>query len=176
MVEMRAHQNQQTAIARQIQQHLGLLILFGEDTTTVEVQIPPPQEATIDAIASVDPQDEPQTVDTITATPADESFPLEALTTLSKGISLSYYSVSFRRYHFFPLFSIALDILRTMLILVGGRVEEGSIGIEFQSQKSGEKYEELVVERSLKLDALNLDWLGVIDGSPLHGHFRKQYL
>ena len=26
-----------------------------EDTTTVEVQIPPPQEATIDAIASDDP-------------------------------------------------------------------------------------------------------------------------
>ena len=40
------------------------------------------------------------------------------------------------------------------------------LGIEFQSQKSGEKSEELVVERSLKLDALNLDWLGVIDGFP----------
>ena len=45
------------------------------------------------------------------------------------------------------------------------------LGIEFQSQKSGEKSEELVVERSLKLD-----WLGVIDGSSLHGPFRKQYL
>ena len=50
------------------------------------------------------------------------------------------------------------------------------LGIELKSQKLGEKSEELVVERSLKLDALNLDWLGVIDGSPLHGHFRKQYL
>ena len=50
------------------------------------------------------------------------------------------------------------------------------LGIEFQSQKSGEKSEELVVERSLKLDALNLDWLGVINGSLLHGHLRKQYL
>ena len=50
------------------------------------------------------------------------------------------------------------------------------VEIEFQSQKSGEKSEEIVVERSLELDALNLDWLGVIDGSPLHGHFRKQYL
>ena len=49
------------------------------------------------------------------------------------------------------------------------------LGIELKSQKLGEKSEELVVERSLKLDALNLDWLGVIDGSPLHGHFRKQY-
>ena len=50
------------------------------------------------------------------------------------------------------------------------------LGIEFQSQKSGGKSEELVVERSLKLDALNLDRLGAIDGSSLHGHFRKQYL
>ena len=36
-------------------------------------------------------------------------------------------SISLRRYHFLPLFSIALDTLRAMLILVGGRVEEGSI-------------------------------------------------
>ena len=50
------------------------------------------------------------------------------------------------------------------------------LGIKFQFQKSGVKSEELVVERSLKLDALNLDWLGVIDGSPLHGHFRKNTL
>ena len=50
------------------------------------------------------------------------------------------------------------------------------LGIEFQSQKSEVKSEELVVERSLKLDALNLYWLGVIDGSLLHGHFKKQYL
>ena len=50
------------------------------------------------------------------------------------------------------------------------------LGIKFQSQKSGVKSEELVVERSLKLNALNLDWLGVIDGPLLHGHFRKQYL
>ena len=41
------------------------------------------------------------------------------------------------------------------------------------SQKFGEKSEELVVERSLKLDALNLNCLGVIDGPPLHGQFRK---
>nr|CAN63078.1 hypothetical protein VITISV_034102 [Vitis vinifera] len=47
------------------------------------------------------------------------------------------------------------------------------LGIKFRSQKFGVKSEELVVERSLKLDALNLDWLGVIDGPPLHGHFRK---
>ena len=36
------------------------------------------------------------------------------------------------------------------------------------------KSEELVVERSLKLDALNLNWLGVIDGPPLHGQNRKE--
>nr|CAN70032.1 hypothetical protein VITISV_029981 [Vitis vinifera] len=52
-----------------------------EDTTTVEVQIPLPQEATTDAIASNDPQDEPQTVDTVTATPEDASSPPEAPTT-----------------------------------------------------------------------------------------------
>ena len=45
--------------------------------------------------------------------------------------------------------------------------------LETHAQKSGEKFEELVVERSLKLDALNLNWLGVIDGPPLHGQFRK---
>ena len=50
------------------------------------------------------------------------------------------------------------------------------LGIKFQIQKFGVKSEELVVERSLKLDALNLNWLGVIDGPPLRGHFRKQYL
>ena len=38
------------------------------------------------------------------------------------------------------------------------------LGIKIHSQKSGVKSEELVVEKSLKLDALNLDWLGVIDG------------
>ena len=32
-----------------------------------------------------------------------------------------------------------------------------------------------MVERSLKLDALNLNWLGVIDGPSLHGQFRKEY-
>ncbi|OIB60400.1 hypothetical protein A7L04_17970 [Acinetobacter baumannii] len=47
------------------------------------------------------------------------------------------------------------------------------MGIKIHSQKSGVKSEELVVERSLKLDALNLNWLGVIDGPPLHGQFRK---
>ena len=35
--------------------------------------------------------------------------------------------------------------------------------------KSGVKPEELVVERSFWLDALNLNWLGVISGPPLHG-------
>ena len=48
------------------------------------------------------------------------------------------------------------------------------LGIEFKSQKSGVKSDELVVERSLKLDALNLNWIGVIDGPPLHGQFRKR--
>ncbi|RVW18371.1 hypothetical protein CK203_101113 [Vitis vinifera] len=135
MAEMRSQQNQQTAILHQIQQHL------------VEIQIPPPQEATTDAIASFDPQDAPQIVDTVTATPEDASSPPEASTRLhfTQEVPLS-------------LFSIALDTLRAMLILVRGRVEEGSIvnnarclGIEFQSQKSGVKYEELAVERSLKL-------------------------
>ena len=49
----------------------------------------------------------------------------------------------------------------------------GAWVLEIHSQKSREKYEELVVERSLKLDTLNLNWLGVIDGPPLHGQFRK---
>ena len=35
--------------------------------------------------------------------------------------------------------------------------------------KSGVKLEEFVVERSLWLDALSLNWLGVIGGSLLHG-------
>ena len=48
------------------------------------------------------------------------------------------------------------------------------LGIKFQFQKSGVKSKEIVVERSLKLDALNLDWLGVVDGPPLHGQFRKR--
>ena len=50
------------------------------------------------------------------------------------------------------------------------------LGIIIHSQKSGVKSEELVVERSLKLDALNLNRLGVIDGPLLHGQFRKEYL
>ena len=33
--------------------------------------------------------------------------------------------------------------------------------------------EELVVERSLKLGALYLNWFGVIDGPPVHGQVRK---
>ena len=49
-----------------------------------------------------------------------------------------------------------------------------NLGIKIHSQKSGVK-SELVVERSLKLDALNLNWLGVIDGPPLHGQFRNEY-
>ena len=48
------------------------------------------------------------------------------------------------------------------------------LGIKIHSQKFGVKSEELVVEKSLKLDALNLNWLGVIDGPPLHGQFRKK--
>nr|CAN70701.1 hypothetical protein VITISV_035125 [Vitis vinifera] len=104
-----------------------------------------------------------------------------------------------------PYFSIAFVTLRTMFSLVGGRVEEANeplkkkkerkkekcllalkpeqglrgiwcLGIKIHSQKSGVKSEELVVERPLKLDALNLNWLGVIDGPPLHGQFRKEYL
>ena len=35
--------------------------------------------------------------------------------------------------------------------------------------KSGVKPEEFVVKISLWLDALSLNWLGVIGGSPLHG-------
>ena len=34
--------------------------------------------------------------------------------------------VSLRRYHFLPLFLIALETLRTMFNLVGGRIEKGS--------------------------------------------------
>ena len=34
--------------------------------------------------------------------------------------------VSLRRYHFLPLFFIAIQTLRTMFSLVGGRVEKGS--------------------------------------------------
>ena len=100
MAEMSFQQNQQTAILHQILQHLGLLpppqpdlpasseplapvedSILVEVTTTAAVQIPPPPKATIDAIASVDPQDEPQTVDTVTATPEDASSPPEAPTT-----------------------------------------------------------------------------------------------
>ena len=33
----------------------------------------------------------------------------------------------------------------------------------------GVKPKEFVVETSFRLDALNLSWLGVIGGSPLHG-------
>ena len=40
----------------------------------------------------------------------------------------------------------------------------GAWVLEIHSQKSEEKSEELVVEISLKLDVLNLNWLGVIDG------------
>ena len=50
----------------------------------------------------------------------------------------------------------------------------GAWVLEIHSQKFGGKSEELVAERSLNLDALNLNWLGVIDGPPLHGQFRKR--
>nr|CAN70675.1 hypothetical protein VITISV_036257 [Vitis vinifera] len=62
------------------------------------------------------------------------------------------------------------------VVLSSCHPQQMCLGIKFQFQKFGVKFEELVVERSLKLDALNLDWFGVIDGPPLHGHFRKQYL
>ncbi|KAL6321823.1 hypothetical protein AAG906_035521 [Vitis piasezkii] len=55
--------------------------ILAEDTTTTEVQIPPPQETTIDAIASIDPHDEPQIVDIATTTPDDALSPPEAPTT-----------------------------------------------------------------------------------------------
>ena len=48
------------------------------------------------------------------------------------------------------------------------------MGIQIYSQKSGVKSEELVVERSLKVDALNLNWLGVIDEPSLHGQFKNR--
>ena len=42
--------------------------------------------------------------------------------------------------------------------------------LKYQNRsKSGVKPEEFVFEISLWLDALSLNWLGVIDGSPLHG-------
>ena len=40
----------------------------------------------------------------------------------------------------------------------------GAWVLEIHSQKSWVKSKELVVERSLKLDALNLNWLGFING------------
>ena len=48
--------------------------------------------------------------------------------------------------------------------------------LKIHSQKSGVKSEELEVEKSLKLDTLNLDWLGVINGPLLHEQFRKECL
>ena len=51
----------------------------------------------------------------------------------------------------------------------------GAWVLKIHSQKSRVKSEELVIEKSLKLDALNLNWLGVIDGPPLHGQIRKEY-
>ncbi|RVW66460.1 hypothetical protein CK203_065763 [Vitis vinifera] len=81
------HESAETPIGHEsndIQQHLGLLpppqpdlptsskslapiedTIPAEDTTIVEVQILPPQEATTDAITSIDPRDEPQTVATV---------------------------------------------------------------------------------------------------------------
>ena len=42
--------------------------------------------------------------------------------------------------------------------------------LEFRNHsESGVKPEDLVVERSLLLGALSLNWLGVIGRSPLHG-------
>ena len=100
MVEMGSQQNQQIAILLQIQQHLGFLpppqsdlptsseplalvedTIPTEDITTTKVQILPPQEATTNVIASDDPQDEPQTVHTVTATPENASSPPKAPTT-----------------------------------------------------------------------------------------------
>ena len=45
----------------------------------------------------------------------------------NKNLLYDSNSISLRRYHFFPLFSIALNTLRAMLILVEGKVEKGSI-------------------------------------------------
>ena len=100
MAEMSFQQNQQIAILHQILQHLGLLpppqpdlpasseplapvegTILAKDTTTAEVQIVPPQEATTNAIALIDPQDEPQTVNIVTTTLEDASSPPEAPTT-----------------------------------------------------------------------------------------------
>ena len=50
------------------------------------------------------------------------------------------------------------------------------LGIKIHSQKSEVKYEELGVERSLKLDALNLKWLGVIDGPCYMDNLEKNTL
>ena len=42
--------------------------------------------------------------------------------------------------------------------------------MEFRNHlESGVKPEELVVERSLSLDSLSINWLRVIGGPPLHG-------
>ena len=64
MVEMRAHQDQQIAILRQIQQHLGLLfppqpIAPAEDTTPVEVRIPLPQDEPLIVIATLEDASSP---------------------------------------------------------------------------------------------------------------------
>ena len=40
--------------------------------------------------------------------------------------------VSLRRYHFLPLFLIAFETLRTIFILVGGRVEKGSFVVNIK--------------------------------------------
>ena len=51
----------------------------------------------------------------------------------------------------------------------------GAWVLKIHSQKSGVKSKELVVEKSLKLDALNLNWLGVIDGPPVTWTIQKEF-
>nr|CAN80119.1 hypothetical protein VITISV_005871 [Vitis vinifera] len=133
MAEMYAHQNKQTAILCQIQQHLGLL---------------PPTKPDLPASSAP-------------IAPTEDTTPTKCFTCLeTRARSERYMAKVFKTRCPKPL-------------LVGSHRPQyslqGCLGIEFQSQKSGVKSEELVVERSLNLDALNLDWLGVIDGSPLHG-------
>ncbi|RVW34954.1 hypothetical protein CK203_098259 [Vitis vinifera] len=121
------------------------------------------------------------------------------------GEAAEHHSTSFRRYHFLPTFQPLLshrgqcsarlegELRKEVLLLMLSyfapiefnlssstlsyphTMHNRCLGIKIHSQKSGIKSEELVVKRSLKLDALNLNWLGVIDGPPLHGPFRKEY-
>ncbi|RVW13820.1 hypothetical protein CK203_083619 [Vitis vinifera] len=74
---MRAHQDQQTAILRQIQQHLGLLPLSQPDLPTSSALIAPTEDTTPIEVRIPPPQDEPPIV---TAMLEDASSPPEAPT------------------------------------------------------------------------------------------------